>query len=182
MYVHHVPKCMSCHKTNAVITRKAKKENVNLATQVNHHCVASRLLTLVHSKVTKLWNVLVSIQQLYTIVHKLNCKSKFTIYLMGRALCKILYVGKAETAFNIRLNNHRKDANNPKSIPADFHFRKPGHSFNLHAKFTLIEQLSNIHTTDKETLKFRLKRREDFWIQKLETLTPKGLNQKLNNG
>ena len=35
--------------------------------------------------------------------------------------------------------------------------RKPGHSFNLHAKFTLIEQLSNIHTTDKDTLKFRLK-------------------------
>ena len=33
--------------------QKAEKENVNLATQVNHHYVASRLLTLVHSKVTK---------------------------------------------------------------------------------------------------------------------------------
>ena len=96
-------------------------------------------------------------------------------------LCKIQYVGKAETAFNIRLNNHRKDVNNPKSIPANFHFRKPGHSFNLHAKFTLIEQLSNIHTTNKETLKFRLKCCEDFWIQKLETLTSKGLNQEVNN-
>ena len=71
--------------------------------------------------------------------------------------------------------------NNPKSIHADLHFRKPGHSFNLHAKSTLIEQLSNIHTTHKDTLKFRLKRREDFWIQKLETLTPKKLNQELNN-
>ena len=101
---------------------------------------------------------------------------------MECALCEIRYVVKAETAFNIRLNNYRKDVNNPKSIPADFHFRKPGHSFNLHVKFILIEQLSNIQTTDKETLKFRLKPREDFWIQKLETLTPKGLNQKLNNG
>ena len=100
---------------------------------------------------------------------------------MECALCNIQYVGKGETAFNIRQNNHRKDVNNPKSITADFHFKKPGHSFNLHAKFTFIEQLSNIHTTDKETLKFRLKRREDFWIQKLETLTPKGLNQELNN-
>ena len=100
---------------------------------------------------------------------------------MECALCKIQYVGKVETAFNIRLNNYKKDVNNPKSISADFHFRKPRHWFNLHAKFTLIEQLSNIHTTDKETLKFRLKRREDFWIQKLETLTPKGLNQELNN-
>ena len=100
---------------------------------------------------------------------------------MECALCKVQYVGKAETAFNIRLNNHRKDVNNPKSIPADLHFGKPGHSFNLHAKFALIEQLSNIHTTDRDTLKFRLKRREDFSIQKLETLTPKGLNQELNN-
>ena len=56
------------------------------------------------------------------------------------------YVGKDETAFNIRLNNHRKDVRNPKSIPADLHFRKPGYSFNLHAKFTLIEKLSNIYT------------------------------------
>ena len=96
-------------------------------------------------------------------------------------IIQIQYVGKAETAFNIRLNNHRKDVNNPKSIPAKFHLRKPEHSFNLHAKFTLIEELSNTHTTDKETLKFQLKRREDFWIQKLEMLTPKELNQELNN-
>ena len=100
---------------------------------------------------------------------------------MECALCKIQYVGKAETAFNIRLNNHRKDVNNPKSIPADLNFRKPGHSFNLHAKFKLIKQLSNIHATDKETLKLQLKRCEDFLIQKLETLIPKGLNQELNN-
>ena len=100
---------------------------------------------------------------------------------MECALCKIQYVGKAETAFNIGLNNHRKDVSNPKSIPADFHFRKPGHSFNLHAKFTLIKQQSNIRTIDKETLKLGLKHCEDFWIQKLETLTPKGLNQELNH-
>ena len=119
-------------------------------------------------------------QQLYTIFHKLNCKSKFIIYLMECVLCKVQYVRKAETAFNIRLNNHRKDISNPKSIPADLHFRKSGDSFNLHAKFTLIEELSNIHTTDKDTLEFPLKRRKDFWFQKLETLAPKGLNQELD--
>ena len=100
---------------------------------------------------------------------------------MECALWKTQYVGKAETVFNIKLNNHRKDVNNPKSIPANSHSQEPGHSFSLHLKFTLIELLSNIQTTDKETLKFRLKRRNNFWIQKLETLTPKGLNQELNN-
>ena len=99
---------------------------------------------------------------------------------MECALCKVQYAGKAETTFNIRLNNHRKDVNNPNSIPVDLHFRKPGHSFNLHAKFTLIEQLRTIDTIDKDTIKCRSKCREDIWIQKLETLTPKGLNQELN--
>ena len=78
------------------------------------------------------------------------------IYFMECELCKIQYVGKAEAAFNMILNNHRKEVNNPKSILVDFHFRKPGHLFNLLAKVTLIEQLNNIHKTDKETLKFQL--------------------------
>ena len=88
---------------------------------------------------------------------------------MECALFILQYIVKAETDFNISLN-YRKDVSYPKSIPASFHFRKPGHSFNLHAKFSLIEQLSNIDTTDKDTLNFQLKVREDFSIQKLETL------------
>ena len=97
---------------------------------------------------------------------------------MEYALCKVQYVRKAEKAFNKRLNNHRKDASNSKFI--DFHLRKPVHSFNLHAKFTLIKQLNNIHTTDKITLKFRLTRHEVFWIRILETLSPIELNHELN--
>ena len=111
----------------------------------------------------------------YSKNRKGKCETCNTgIYLMECALCKDQYVAKAETTFNTRLNNHRKNVNNPKYIPADQHFRKPGYSFNLHAKFTLIEQLSNIHRTDKDTLKILLKCCEDFWIQKLETLTLKG--------
>ena len=90
-------------------------------------------------------------------------------------LCKIQYVGKSETPFNLRLNNHRKDVNNPKAIPACNHFKIHGHNFMKHAKFTLIEQLS------KDTLRLWLKQREEFWIIKLATLAPKGLNQQLSN-
>ena len=86
---------------------------------------------------------------------------------------KVQYVGKVETASNIKLNKHMNVCR--------FAFQRPGHSFSLHAKFTLIEQLSSIHTTDKDTIKFRSKRRQGFWIQKLETLIPKKPNQKLNN-
>ena len=68
----------------------------------------------------------------FKIFHKLNCRSSFVIYLMECTLCKIQYEGKAVTFFNIRLNNHRKDAsgNNPKTIPASRYFKQPGHNFN----------------------------------------------------
>ena len=57
-------------------------------------------------------------------------------------LCKNQYVGKSETPYNFRINNHRRDVNNPKVIPACYHFKTLGHNFMKHVKFTLIEQLS----------------------------------------
>ena len=50
-----------------------------------------------------------------------------------------------------------------------------------HAKFTQIEQLTEISNVSKDTLRLRLKRREDFQIITLEILAPKGLNQELNS-
>ena len=96
-------------------------------------------------------------------------------------IMQIQYDGKSETPFNLRLNNHRKDVYNTKAIPACNHFKIHGHNFMKHVKFTLIEQLTEISNVSKDTLKLRLKRREDFWIIKLKTLAPKRLNQELNN-
>ena len=50
-----------------------------------------------------------------------------------------------------------------------------------HGKFALIEQLTKILNVGKDTLRLRLKQREDFWIIKLEALAPKGPNQKQSN-
>ena len=44
----------------------------------------------------------------------------------------------------------------------------------------IIEKLRNINTTPTETLKLRLRERENFWIKKVKTLTPYGLKQELN--
>ena len=79
------------------------------------------------------------------------------MYLLQCQLCKIQYVGKAETAFNIGLNNHRKDVKDPKAIPVDKHFNQTGHNFNLHAKCVIIEQLQDIEKTSNKILKERLK-------------------------
>ena len=113
------------------------------------------------------------------IFFTLNCKNEYFIYLMECILCKMEYVGKAEIAFNLRLNNHRKDTKNPNSILAWKHFQEKGHNFNKHAKFMIIDKLVNLHGS-KERLREMLVIRENFWIQKLKTLVPFGLNEELS--
>ena len=66
-------------------------------------------------------------------------------------LCKMQYVGKAEIAFNLRLNNYRKDTRKPNSILTCKYFQEKGYNFNKHAKFIIIDKLVNLHGS-KEAL------------------------------
>ena len=72
-------------------------------------------------------------------------------------ICNQQYVGKNETPFNIRLNNHKEDVKDPKTILADKHFQKNGHRFNEHAIFTIIDRLTNTNL-DKEVLREHLRK------------------------
>ena len=65
-------------------------------------------------------------------------------------LCNKQYVGKAETNFNIRLNNHQKGVQKNDAIMACKHFEQESHNFNKHAKFTIIYQSTNT-SKSKET-------------------------------
>ena len=112
-------------------------------------------------------------KQTLKIFFNLNCKSEYVIYLLECILCKIQYVGKAETALNLRINNHRKDTKKPNYILACKYFQKQGHDFNKHTKFIIIDKLINLHNS-KETLREMLAVRENFWIQKLKMLVPFG--------
>ena len=115
----------------------------------------------------------------FKIYHQVNCKSEYVVYLMECTLCNKKCVGKAETAFNIRLNNHRKDTKNSNAILACRHFKQQGHKFNSHVKFIIIDKLVNT-SSSKDILRERLIQRESFLIQKLKTLVPYGLSQELS--
>ena len=52
------------------------------------------------------------------------------------------------------------------------HFQQESHNFNKHAKFTIINQLTNT-SKSKETLTQQLIEGENFWILKLDMLYPK---------
>ena len=55
----------------------------------------------------------------------------------------------------------------------------PGNNFNAHANFTIIEEVHN-KSLSKLKIHSLLEHREDFWILKLQTLSPQGLNISLN--
>ena len=66
-------------------------------------------------------------------------QNNFVTYPMEFSLCKMKFVGKGKTSFNIHLNDHRSDVSDPHAITACCHFTQPGHDFDIHAKFTLIK-------------------------------------------
>ena len=58
------------------------------------------------------------------------------------------------------------------------HFIESNHNFQKHAEYTLIEQIRKQMATE-ETRKL-LKKRENFWILKLQNLYQNILNEELN--
>ena len=72
-------------------------------------------------------------------------------------MCQLQYVGKSETPFNIRLNNHWKDTKSQASI-LECNFNEQIYNFQQHAEFTLIEQ---IEKKNKQPLQKQEHFRED---------------------
>ena len=118
-------------------------------------------------------------KQKYNIHHRVNCRSKFVIYLLECIMCKIQYVGKSEQPMNIRINKHRDNVTRVDAIQVCQHFNQTSHNFQHHARFTIIETLKD-QGKDSATMRNTLEDREDFWIDKLKTLKPNGFNQTLN--
>ena len=48
----------------------------------------------------------------FKIFHQVTFHSNYVIYLLECVMYKIPYVGKSETSFNVRANNHRKNIKN----------------------------------------------------------------------
>ena len=94
---------------------------------------------------------------------------------MECSLCeKSQYVGKSEYSLNLKMNTHRNDV-----WRTDKHLQMPGHNFNAHAKFTIIEEVCN-KSLSKFKIRSLLEHREDFWILKLQTISLQDLNISLN--
>ena len=116
----------------------------------------------------------------FLIRHNVTCKSSCVIYLMECSLCeKLQYVEKSEYRLNLRMNTHRNDVWRTDGPPHDRHLQMPGHNFNAHSKFTIIEEVYNKYLS-KLKIPSLLEHREDFWVLNLQTLSLRSLNISLN--
>ena len=102
-----------------------------------------------------------------------SCTSSKVIYLISCKKCSLQYVGQTGQQVSRRMNNHRFDINSfvdpAFSTYVASHFNSAGHSLN-DFQFIPIGMVNN----EMERLM-----KETYWIHKLGTLHPNGLNSKI---
>lgn len=104
----------------------------------------------------------------YHIRQPLSCHTTHVIYIITCTRCNIQYVGETTTTLRTRMNNHRNHIKHSYDHPVARHFNAPSHTLN-HLTVQPIEQ---VHSQDVAYLL----QREKFWMQKLKTIAPHGLN------
>jgi hypothetical protein len=104
--------------------------------------------------------------QTFYIKHNLSCNSKNVIYLITCQKCGIQYVGQTSLTLRDRFTRHRFDIRHKANKSVSNHFNNSDHSMD-DCSITPIELVE-----DQE----KLTKREHYWIQKLKSLMPGGLN------
>ena len=107
--------------------------------------------------------------------NKVNCNSKYVVYLIECKTCGKPYVGSTETRFRSRFNNYRSSQRNyekgKKILQESFHshFTDDCHFGENDWNVTLIDQAKNLE---------EVRRKESFWQYELNTFEPHGLNER----
>ena len=114
--------------------------------------------------------------KVYVFNDHVDCKTTNLVYGMKCQRCsKLLYVGETGTTLYERFQNHLSAINSPSnSEPIPSHFNSNDHTVD-DVRIIGIEKLKRVDILLR-------KQRESFWIKKLCTLYPNGLNQNLGIG
>lgn len=104
--------------------------------------------------------------------HDTNCITENVVYLISCSKCEKQYVGETKGPLNKRMNGHRDDWRHRRfeRSPVAEHFCSSEHDFLSHASVCCIDH--NSEWTDKAR-----KTRESYWIRRLNTLKPCGINK-----
>ena len=109
----------------------------------------------------------------FEINQVLNCESHNVIYLISCKKCNLQYVGKTETSLGARFSRHKTSIRLKYDKPVAYHFNQPNHNLE-DCCIIPIEQLQV--RFDKKSNTAAIRKREDFWIEQLNTVEPNGIN------
>ncbi|XP_077111244.1 uncharacterized protein LOC143767108 [Ranitomeya variabilis] len=106
-----------------------------------------------------------------------TCDSNFVVYLI-KCPCGLLYIGETTQHIKDRISSHKSTIRCGKNwLPLPDHFTKFKHTV-AQLKFQVIEKVPRPRRGGDHVRLLRA--RETFWIYKLDTLAPKGLNREID--
>ena len=110
----------------------------------------------------------------YNLRHTSTCDSMNVIYLI-KCPCGLAYIGQTSRKLKVRISEHKSNIRrNVLTSTLAKHWNASGHSI-PQFRFQILEVLPS----DTPDLHNRLLRREIHWIYLLDTLQPRGLNDRL---
>ena len=110
-----------------------------------------------------------STSETFKVKHSMTCDTDNVIYLLFCAKCdSVQYVGDTRTPFKKRLALHRTHIRKDTGTHVTKHFNSPNHCLQDMRAIPIEKMLTDNHTQRKS--------RETFWINKLKTRHPHGLN------
>ena len=110
----------------------------------------------------------------------INCHSQNLIYLLTCSNCNLQYVGETTLPLHKRINIHRVAKTGCQHIIDHFKTSCKGSGFSIQIIEKFVGTGYNNNKVDADARNKRLER-EDFWIKKLRTLFPYGLNERTKN-
>ena len=112
--------------------------------------------------------------EMIRIHQNLDCNSRNIIYLIHCDSCGSRYVGETGRTLRERFNGHRADVRLDIRTSVSTHFDGCLCNFDRHCIVYPIEELPD--TLSEETNKKQRLKRENFWIRKIKTYPPFGMN------
>ncbi len=114
----------------------------------------------------------------HTVICKdyMSCSSHNVVYLITCTLCGIQYVGETSQQLRCRISQHRSSIRiQDRRTLISEHFSSPNHNLMVMP----LEEVPRYHNETQIMLDHRRRHREEFWIKEIGTLSPYGLNDKL---
>ena len=114
----------------------------------------------------------------------LNCQSEGVVYVIECQNCEIRYVGETCAKLKDRMNQHRSDINRKTDTTIATHFTRICPNINF-LQVTPVEKFTRMVPESYTFMgmldngdQVRLFQREQFWMKRLKTITPHGLNKR----